>query len=379
MKSKQDVLSKQMSLSVTLFCDFSEDRRISMDVYADSLRDGLREHGVGRYDVSDYRPHLPPGLSHGNWSMRFARYVSYPFQARYRQAGINHIIDHGYGHLLYALDPARTVVTVHDLIPLVRWREGISGVSRGGKPWLNLISFYALRRAAHLFADSDSTRNDLILFCNCTAEQITVVHPGLDSIFRPYTSTEKLRAVRTFGLAGNDAKRIMIIGSGFYKNFSGALAAFARLRELYDQPIVLVKVGQMDTENNRLVKELGLGGLVLNLPNVSRAQLPDIYNLVDCLLFPSHYEGFGWPPLEAMACGTPVVASNAGSLPEVIGDAGIMCEPNDVEALARSMHDLLTVHALREEFVQRGLLRAKCFTWQETARKTFDIYERMSR
>jgi glycosyltransferase involved in cell wall biosynthesis len=74
-----------------------------------------------------------------------------------------------------------------------------------------------------------------------------------------------------------------------------------------------------------------------------------------------------------------VVASNAGSLPEVIGDAGIMCEPNDIEALAHSMHDLLSVPALREEFVQRGLLRAKHFTWQETVRKTLDVYERMSR
>ena len=350
-----------------------------MDVYADSLCAGLREHGTGRWDVNDYTPHLPRGLSCGKWSMRFARFVAYPLQARGRQTRINHIIDHGYGHLLYALDPARTVVTVHDLIPLVRWHGGISGVSRGGKPWLNLISFYALRRAGHLIADSGSTLNDLIRFCNCAPEQITVVHPGLDSIFRPYTSAERLSAARTFGLEGNDAKRIMVIGSQFYKNFSGALAAFARLRALYNRPIVLVKVGQMDAEKTRLVRELGLDGMVLNLPNVSRTQLPDIYNLVDCLLFPSHYEGFGWPPLEAMACGTPVVASNAGSLPEVIGDAGIMCAPDDLEALARSMHDLLTVPALREEFVQRGLLRAKRFTWQETVRKTLAVYERMGR
>lgn len=349
-----------------------------MDVYADSLRDGLREYGKGRCDVSDYTPHFPRGLSHSKWSMRIARYAVYPLQARGRQARINHILDHGYGHILYALDTARAVVTVHDIIPLVRWRGGIAGVSRGSRPWLNLISFYALRRAAHLLADSESTRDDLIRFCNCAPEQITVVHPGLDSIFRPYTSAERLRAEHTFGLEGNDAKRIMIIGSGFYKNFSGALAAFAQLRGLYDQPIVLVKVGQMDAEKTRLVRELGLDGMVLNLPNISRTQLPDIYNLVDCLLFPSHYEGFGWPPLEAMACGTPVVASNAGSLPEVIGDAGIMCEPNDIEALARSMHDLLTVPALREEFVQRGLLRAKRFTWQETVRKTLDVYERMN-
>jgi len=367
-----------MSLTVTLFRDFPEDRRVSMEVYADSLREGLCKYGKGRYDVSDYSPYFPRGLSYGNWSMRFARYVVYPLQARGRQTSINHVLDHGYGHLLYALDPASTVVTVHDLIPLVCWRGGIAGVSRGRKPWLNLLSFYALRRAGHLIADSERTLNDLIRFCNCAPERITVVHPGLDSIFRSYTSAERLSAARSFGLEGNDAKRIMVIGTQFYKNFPGALAAFARLRALYDQPIVLVKVGQMDAEKTRLVRELGLDGMVLNLPNVSRTQLPDIYNLVDCLLFPSHYEGFGWPPLEAMACGTPVVASNAGSLPEIIGDAGIMCAPNDVEALAHSMHDLLTVPALREEFVQRGLLRAKHFTWQETARKTLDVYERMS-
>jgi len=350
-----------------------------MDVYADSLRDGLCEYGSGHCDVNDYTPHFPFGLLQSKWTMRFARYLVYPFQARGRQDSINHIIDHGYGHLLYALEPANTVVTVHDLIPLVRWHGGIAGVSREGRPWLNLFSFYALRRAGHLIAGSESTLNDLIRFCNCAHDQITVVHPGLDSIFRPYTSAERLSAARTFGLEDNDAKRIMVIGTQFYKNLFGALRAVARLRALYDQPIKLVKVGQMGAEETRLVRELGLDGVVLNLPNVSRSQLPDIYNLVDCLLFPSHYEGFGWPPLEAMACGTPVVASNAGSLPEVIGDAGIMCEPDNIEALARSIHDLLTVSALSEEFIQRGLLRAKRFTWQETVRKTLDVYERMSR
>jgi glycosyltransferase involved in cell wall biosynthesis len=111
---------------------------------------------------------------------------------------------------------------------------------------------------------------------------------------------------------------------------------------------------------------------------VPRAELPNLYNAVDCLLFPSLYEGFGWPPLEAMACATPVVASNAASLPEVIGEAGLLCAPGDDEGLARAMQAVLTDEGLRQSLVEKGLARARQFTWEETARKTLEVYERVA-
>jgi glycosyltransferase involved in cell wall biosynthesis len=100
-----------------------------------------------------------------------------------------------------------------------------------------------------------------------------------------------------------------------------------------------------------------------------------LYNCVDILLFPSLYEGFGWPPLEAMACGTPVVASDAASLPEVMGDAGLRCPPRDHEALAQAMEALLTDAELRQAVIARGLARASRFTWEKVAQQTLAVYE----
>jgi glycosyltransferase involved in cell wall biosynthesis len=269
-------------------------------------------------------------------------------------------------------------VTVHDLIPVVRWGGSIKGISRGRKPWLNLISFRSLHRAAHLIAASESTRDDLIRLCHCAPDRISVIPLGVDSIFRPYSLAERSRAMQLLRLVDKGAKRIMVIGTQFYKNLPGALRAVSRLRELCDHPIEIIKVGRMNALEMQLVRQMGLDGAVLNLSNVPRERLPDLYNLVDCLLFPSFYEGFGWPPLEAMACGTPVVASNAGSIPEVVGNSGILHEPDDIEGFAHAMCDLLTLPALREDIVCRGLLRAKHFTWRETARKTLEVYERIA-
>ena len=107
------------SLSITLFRNYVEDERFSMEAYADGLATALRTHFSGRCHLHEYIPVLPPGSAYGPWGMRLARYLRYPWQARRQQGQINHILDPAYGHLLYILDPKRTVVTVHDLIPLV--------------------------------------------------------------------------------------------------------------------------------------------------------------------------------------------------------------------------------------------------------------------
>ena len=119
------------SLGIMLFRNYVEDERFSMEVYADGLVKALRTHCAGRCHLNEYIPTLPKGSKAGLWGMRLARYGRYPWQARRHQGQINHIVDPGYGHLLYILDPKRTVVTVHDLIPLVRWSGGIPGCPRG--------------------------------------------------------------------------------------------------------------------------------------------------------------------------------------------------------------------------------------------------------
>jgi glycosyltransferase involved in cell wall biosynthesis len=308
--------------------------------------------------------------------MRLSRFGVYPWQARRQQGQINHILDHGYGHLLYVLDPEHTIVTVHDLIPLVRWHGGIPGLAPGRKPWLNLLSFNALRRARHIIADSENTRRDLVRFCNCAPERTSVVYPGIQAIFRAYSMEEKALARQELNLPKEDGKqRVLMTGFNSYKNHIGGLRAFAHLRKLCRTPLQLVKTGGPTPEWMRAVRELGIESVTRCLGDVPRGKLAKVYNCVDCLLFPSFYEGFGWPPVEAMACGTPVVTSNAGSLPEVVGKAGLMYPADDYKGFAEAMYAVLTNEGLRQRLVEDGLAWARKFTWEETAQKTLTLYE----
>ena len=363
------------SLSITLFRNYVEDERFSMEAYADGLATALRTHFSGRCHLHEYIPVLPPGSTSGPWGMRLARYLRYPWQARRQQGQINHILDPAYGHLLYILDPKRTVVTVHDLIPLVRWSGGIPGCPPGRKPWLNLFSFRALQRARHLITDSENTRYDLMKILKIPADRISTIYPGIDKMFRPYGPEEKLAARASLGLAGYETHRVLVTGAQFYKNHGTAVQAVAQLRTLYAKPLQLLRLGPPTPDFTAAVRHYGLEDVTQYVVGVPGDRLPALYNSVDILLFPSLYEGFGWPPLEAMACGTPVVASDVASLPEVIGDAGFMCSPYDYDGLARAMYTLLTDNDLRDSVIKRGLNRASLFAWEKVARQTLAVYE----
>jgi glycosyltransferase involved in cell wall biosynthesis len=151
--------------------------------------------------------------------------------------------------------------------------------------------------------------------------------------------------------------------------------AVARLRAMYSQPLQLLRLGPPTPEFTAAVQNYGLEDITHYVVGVPSDHMPALYNSVDILLFPSLYEGFGWPPLEAMACGTPVVASNVASLPEVIGDAGFMCSPHDHDGLAQAMYALLTDNDLRRSIIKRGLIRASLFEWERVARQTLAVYE----
>jgi glycosyltransferase involved in cell wall biosynthesis len=165
------------------------------------------------------------------------------------------------------------------------------------------------------------------------------------------------------------------------KNMPRLIAAFARLHETLPD-VRLIKVGSVEHPSlaeqlRRQVQQLGLADAVLFTNPVSDQDLVAFYNLADLFVFPSLYEGFGLPPLEAMACGAPVVCSNAASLPEVVGDAAITVDPYDVDGLAAAMVRVLTDADLRRQLRERGLARARQFTWERTALETIAVYRQM--
>lgn len=368
-----------MSLEITLFRDFKEDNRYSMEVYADGLSEALQSFSSSQCTVREYRPRLWPPLGTGVWRMRLARYLLYPWQIRREQSSISHIIDQGYSHLLLALRPETTVVTIHDLIPIIKWKGNIKGFKSDRRPWLNSLSFSFLRRAAHIIAVSKNTKRDAIHYCGVSPERISVIPYGIHPAFRPFSTQERAAACLKWNLPADGTKRILITGSARYKNLPGAINAFDRLQRMNVGSVQLVKLGHPDSNWVDRIEEKNLSNSSICLGSVSPREMPEIYNIVDCLLFPSIYEGFGRPPLEAMACGTPVVASNAASLPEVVADAGMMCDPHDHYGLAMALKDLLTAKELRQAFISKGISRAREFTWEGTARQTMEVYERVAR
>ncbi|GAH85531.1 unnamed protein product, partial [marine sediment metagenome] len=180
---------------------------------------------------------------------------------------------------------------------------------------------------------------------------------------------------------------ILFVGSEHpRKNFAGLLEAFSRLKgEPRFKELKLVKVGKAGGQEAdfrgqtmEVVSALGLVGEVIFTDFVPEADLPVYYSGAEVFVLPSVYEGFGFPPLEAMACGCPVVTSNTSSLPEVVGEAGIMVNPLDTDSLAEAMRQVLTDDKLRKEMVRKGLEQANKFSWEKVARETLEVYNQVA-
>jgi len=271
------------------------------------------------------------------------------------------------------------VITVHDLIPLrfpdlTPWRY---------RSVFRVLMQRAIRVADRIIAVSESTRRDLIELLQAPPERITVVPEAADGRFQPPHDQEALAHVRLrYALP-----RRFLLFVGLLepkKNVSGLLKAVACLRQRGRWPsdLRLVVVGDQGWAVGslpELAEALGLAGVVHFLGYVPDSDLPLLYGAAEVFVFPSLHEGFGLPLLEAMACGTPVVASTRGALPEVAGDAALLVEPDPPEALAEGIYRLITDAALRGEYRQRGLQRAQAFSWRRTAEATLAVYRQAAR
>ena len=371
-----------MSNNVVLFRDYTEDGRPSMENYARNLATSLSEIQNDAFTYRDYRPAISclarriPEV--GNCRMRFARYISYPFQAWRNQGNVNHIIDHAYAHLLYAIDPDRSVVTVHDLIPTLAWQGLIPGMIYPHKPYLFEFSLKALFKAAAIIAVSENTKKDLVRHCNIDESKIFVVYSGINACFQPLAIHDREALRNSFHFPADNTRIILITGTGYYKNHETCLRVLMRLNQLMDKPVMMVRLGRNIHAWQRLVVKKGLERQVVSIEWLPQDKLVNLFSCVDCLLFPSLYEGFGWPPIEAMACGTPVVTSNVASLPESVGDAALMAAPDDDLNLALAVKSLLNDEETRGIYVSRGLANVKRFSWSRCAEQVLDVYKNIA-
>lgn len=348
-----------------------------MRLYAEQIAQYLPRVCQDR-QVSFQLKHFPAKQSAMNHRLR---YLSYPRWARRQAADLCHVTDHSYADLLWWLPRGRTVLTCHDLIPL--WKEAFPSeatfLSRSTYFRFRFYTFPAFRRAMRIIAGSENTRQDILRFGRLSPDWVEVVPYGVDPAFKPPSeASEKMRIRRRHGFS-DEEKVVLHVGSSlFYKNMEGILRALAWLRQEMKEPCRLLKVGQPLTPAQRaLAESLGLNEMVYEWLQVNQEQLLAAYQLSDVLCFPSYYEGFGLPLIEAMACGLPVVTSNVSAPPEVVGEAALTVSPRDPEAIAQALYRVLTDKNLGQELIDRGLARAREFTWERTARETWRVYQQV--
>ncbi len=271
---------------------------------------------------------------------------------------------------LFGADGAHTVVTIHDVFAWSCPGHSTRLDTFIYRHWLPRI----LPRVEMVITDSHASRVDIERYLRMPAEKITVVYPGVSASYRPVRVDRARRTVAQYGLPQG---YLLFVGSvEERKNLRRLLQACASLWK-HGERRPLVVVGALKWKYSGIVKtveELDLRHQVIFTGYVAEADLPALYSAADLLVLPSLYEGFGLPPLEAMACGTPVVCSDVASLPEVVGDAAVMVDPCEVEALAEAMHHVLTDERRWEELRQKGLTRARRFTWERTARQVIAVY-----
>jgi len=268
-----------------------------------------------------------------------------------------------------------TVVTVHDLIPM------LLPVYRGSI-WVRLYTLLvavAAKRADIVLTDSEASKWDIVHLLDIPSERVHVIYLAADDIYQPILDDQRLTAIRQkYGLP--ESYLLYLGGFDQRKNVPALLKAFAQLAK--DPRVFLAVAGRLPEKGSDffpdprpIVQELGIEERVVFTGWVPEEDKPALYSGARALVFPSLYEGFGLPPLEALACGTPVIASNQGSLPEIVGDGGLLLEPNDVEGLAGAMEKLLNDDTLREDLREKGLAHAAKFSWEKTAQQTLAVYQ----
>jgi glycosyltransferase involved in cell wall biosynthesis len=273
------------------------------------------------------------------------------------------------------LPATRTLLTVHDL-SFIRVPET---ASPNLKAYLDQVVPRSVKRADHILADSEATKNDLVELYGILENRITVLLSGVDTRFNQISDRSVLLTTRKkYGLG--TTPYIFSIGTVQpRKNYGRLIQSLAHLRSSgYD--INLVIAGGRGWLEDPIYENIRINKMENHVHFIGFADeidLPALYSAAYCFAFPSLYEGFGLPVLEAMACGTPVITSNVSSLPEVAGNAAIMIDPYDVNALTHALRRLLDDQELYQTLIKKGFEQAKLFSWEKSAVQLSDIYTRL--
>lgn len=282
-------------------------------------------------------------------------------------------------HVPYWAPPVRTpiptVVTIHDLIPLVL------PAYRGNAMARLYTSFVAAAtpRATLLLTDSEASRRDILSNLPVDPKRVQVIPLAVDNSFSPKANDDDQSIRHGWGI--NDGYLLYLGGFDIRKNLATMLRAFVYVRQAVQEALLVVagRLPRVDTafspDPRRLAKEMGIPTQTIRfLGYVPESHKPVLYRGARAFLFPSRYEGFGYPLLEALSCGVPVVGSNATSIPEVVGAAGVLTDPDDAEGMAGAAIQLLIDDEFRALLSDRATEQARRFSWARTAHQTMEAY-----
>jgi glycosyltransferase involved in cell wall biosynthesis len=279
---------------------------------------------------------------------------------------------HGLAFVAPLMRSCSTVVTVHDL-SFALFPEFFRGANAA---YLRLFTRISCRRAARIIAVSENTRADVMRLYGAPGERVEVIPHGVDPAFHPRPAAEVAEFRRARALP---ERFVLFVGTlEPRKNLVKLIEAFSNLPVSNLKLVLVGGKGWYYDQIFAAVERLNLKDRVIWAGYVPNGDLPMWYNAADVFAFPSRYEGFGMPVLEAMACGAPTVTSTTSSLPEVAGDAALTVPPDDVGALADALHRALEDAELRQELRAKGIARAARFTWEEAARRTAVVYRQMT-
>lgn len=387
-------------LRVGVICDFREENWPSMELVADMLLSSLQADHSDGIEATRIQPamkmrfaklrhdrngHSGDARLHANGSRfnadrvlnRFWHYPRY-LQSRQTDFDLFHLIDHSYAQVLHSLPPERTIVTCHDL-DTFQCLLNPAGEPRSllFKKMVNR-TLTGLRKAARVICVSEATRDELLAHGLVDADRAVVIPNGVHEMCSPNPDPDADGELNR-QLGSGESIDILHVGSTIpRKRIDILLRVFAKLTEQFPNARLLRVGGNLTDKQSRLMHDLGVAESVVQLPQLDRRTLAAVYRRAAIVLLPSEREGFGLPVVEAMACGTPVVASDLPVLREVGGDSAAYCPLGDVDAWTKTISSLLQEREKRPEpWAQTrsaGLAQAAKFSWAEYACQTANVY-----
>lgn len=352
-------------MKINYYLNFKEENRISMNQYSSRLiKSFIKKNDL---TINSFTPKLnfiSKILGEKN-GLRYARYLSYPLQIKKsKKDDVSHICDHQYGHLVNNIKSKVKILTIHDLVPLVFEKKN------NKNPFLLKYSLKKLKHFDKIISISEHTKKDIIRFTDCAEEKISVIYQSVESFFN--TNKIDIKEICKKYEIPYEKKKILISGNVFYKN---NITAYKVIEELIkkDENIILLHLDGIKNKSysNKLIENKHY--FILN--NLDYKEIPNIYKISDVFFFPSIYEGYGLPLVEAMKCGLPIVCSDNSSIPEIVDNAALSSQHDDVNFFIENIYGILKNDLKKKEYIGKSINRSNYFSLEKHNQEVLNIYK----